>query len=526
MISFDDVSFTHQGASGSVLENVDMTIPEGDLVLVIGRTGAGKSTFLNLINGLVPHFTGGTLQGRVMVDGLDTRTNPPRSLAGTVGTVGQNPRAGFTTDTVEDELAYTMESLGFAPDVMRRRVEETLDLLGLTGLRQRTLDTLSGGEQQRVAIGAALTAGPSILVLDEPTSALDPAAAEEVLAAVQRLVHDLAITVVMAEHRLERVIEFADHVITLDDGHAVLQTPAEAMTGHGLQPPVVRLGHALGWDPVPLSVRSARRMAEDLRRAQFTALARREGGTPVARADGAAVRYGRDEALRDVDMQLAAGQITALMGRNGAGKSTLMNVLAGSRKPDGGRVRVDGTDPSSLSGQDLLRRIAYVPQDPTDLFYTDSVQRECRDADRDTGQPQGWTLARLQELVQTVDPLTHPRDLSAGQQLALALAIQLGGRPDVVLLDEPTRGLDYPGKVAFAGWLDTLADGGCSILLATHDVELVAVVSDRVIVLADGEVVTDADVRTALTSSPAFAPQVQKVLAPLPVLTVEEACSL
>ena len=238
------------------------------------------------------------------------------------------------------------------------------------------------------------------------------------------------------------------------------------------------------------------------------------------------VTYGHTGALRGVDVQLRSGQITALMGRNGAGKSTLINVLAGTRAPDRGRVRVHQDDPTTLRGQALLRRIAYVPQDPTDLFYTDSVRGECEATDHDTGQEPGSALARLQELVDTVDPDTHPRDLSAGQQLALALAIQLASAPDVVLLDEPTRGLDYPGKVAFGRWLNSLADAGCSILVATHDVELVAVIGDRVIVLADGEVVTDADVRTALTSSPAFAPQVQKVLAPLPVLTVEEACSL
>lgn len=525
MIRFEQVSFRHSGAARPVLRDVDLRIPEGDLVLVIGRTGSGKSTFLNLVNGLAPHFTGGTLTGRVEVAGLDTRTHPPRDLAGVVGTVGQNPRAGFTTDTVEDELAYTMESLGFAPDVMRRRVEETLDLLGLVPLRQRPLDRLSGGEQQRVAIGAALTAGPTVLVLDEPTSALDPAAAEEVLAAIARLVHDLAITVVMAEHRLERVVEFADHIIRIDD-EVRLDTPATAMSGHGLQPPVVRLGHALGWEPVPLSVRSARRHATTLRAAQFHAPARRSGGDGVALLADTTVRFGRVDALRNVDLHLRAGQVTALMGRNGAGKSTLMNVLAGTLRPAHGRVHVNDRDPAELSGGDLLRRIAYVPQDPTDLFYADTVAKECEATDRDLGQPEGSAWQRLLDLVDTVDPATHPRDLSAGQQLALALAIQLGTSPEVVLLDEPTRGLDYPGKVAFSRWLNALAERGCSVLMATHDVELVAVAGDRVIVLADGEVVTDADVRTALTSSPAFAPQVQKVLAPLPVLTVEEACTL
>ena len=224
MISFEDVSFTHDGAQSAILRDVDLTIPEGDLTLVIGRTGSGKSTFLNLINGLVPHFTGGTLRGRVTVAGMDTRTHPPRDLAGSVGTVGQSPRAGFTTDTVEDELAYTMESLGFAPDVMRRRVEETLDLLGLTTLRRRSLDTLSGGEQQRVAIGSALTAGPSVLVLDEPTSGLDPVVQQEFQRLVRETV-DAGATVFLSSHVLAEVEEMADRVGIVVSGRlAVVDT--------------------------------------------------------------------------------------------------------------------------------------------------------------------------------------------------------------------------------------------------------------------------------------------------------------
>jgi energy-coupling factor transport system ATP-binding protein len=525
MITFEQVGFTHAGSTVPVIEMADLIVPEGDLTLVIGRTGSGKSTFLNLINGLAPHFTGGTLRGRVTVAGMDTRTHPPRELAGVVGTVGQNPRAGFTTDTVEDELAYTMESLGYAPDVMRRRVEETLDLLGLTILRHRSLDTLSGGEQQRVAIAAALTAGPSVLILDEPTSALDPSAAEEVLAAVQRLVHDLAITVVMAEHRLERVIEYADHVVRLDS-RLMLEQPAAAMRGHALQPPVVRLGQAMGWDPIPLSVRSARKHALRLRSASYEPPARRPGGTAVSEVRRATVTYPGTMALNDVRLTLHSGQITALMGRNGAGKSTLLSLLSGCLAPTAGSVRVGQADPAALRGRELLQRIAYVPQNPTDLFYTDTVEQECSQADADTGLAAGSAWRRLTELVDTVDARTHPRDLSSGQQLALALAIQLSDTAEVILLDEPTRGLDYPGKVTFGGWLQDLADAGCSILIATHDVELVAVIADRVIVLADGEVVTDTDARTALTSSPAFAPQVRKILAPLPVLTVEEACAI
>ena len=267
MIRFENVSVTYDSARDPTIRGVELAIPEGELVLLVGPSGVGKSTLLGTVSGLVPHFTGGTLRGRVTVDGRDTRTHKPRELADLVGTVGQDPLAHFVTDTVEDELAYGMESLGLAPAVMRRRVEETLDLLGLAELRDRPIATLSGGQQQRVAIGSVLTPHPKVLVLDEPTSALDPAAAEEVLSVLQRLVHDLGTTVLMAEHRLERVVQYADQVVLLPSPGAppVMGTPADIMKISPVHPPVVALGHLAGWTPLPLSVRDARRRAAVLR---------------------------------------------------------------------------------------------------------------------------------------------------------------------------------------------------------------------------------------------------------------------
>jgi energy-coupling factor transport system ATP-binding protein len=250
VIRLEHVSVTYPDADAPVLRDVNLVLPEGELCLVLGRTGAGKSTLLGTVNGLVPHFTGGTLSGRVLVNGRDTRTHPPRELADVVGVVGQDPLAGFVTDTVEEELAYGMEQLALPPDVMRKRVEETLDLLGLAELRSRPLRDLSGGQQQRAAIGAVLTCHPRILVLDEPTSALDPTAAEEVLAAITRLVHDLGVTVLMAEHRLERVLQYADRVLHLPgDGTARSGPPVDMMTSQVPAPPVVQLGRLAGWQP-------------------------------------------------------------------------------------------------------------------------------------------------------------------------------------------------------------------------------------------------------------------------------------
>ncbi|SDK01582.1 ABC transporter ATP-binding protein [Streptomyces indicus] len=643
MIRFEDVSVTYDGADAPTVSGVELAVPEGELVLLVGPSGVGKSTLLGTVSGLVPHFTGGTLRGRVTVAGRDTRTHKPRELADVVGTVGQDPLSHFVTDTVEDELAYGMESLGLAPDVMRRRVEETLDLLGLADLRDRPIATLSGGQQQRVAIGSVLTPHPRVLVLDEPTSALDPAAAEEVLAVLQRLVHDLGTTVLMAEHRLERVVQYADQVVLLPGpGQApVLGSPAEIMAVSPVFPPVVGLGRLAGWSPLPLTVRDARRRAAGLRErlagvavpavegaAVGRAASRAEGATsrgvgtadrtegaaspgegvaagqsalsvgadsldgpvrppggrglsgpvtehtprrrfslrrlkprptppataadapvtgphdhtgsgphdhtgsstgtrntvtpvtPVATAASLGVHRGRIEALRQVDLTVSAGETIALMGRNGAGKSTLLSAFVGLVQPSSGSVRVSGAVPHRTAPRELIRRVGLVPQEPRDLLYADTVTGECAAADTDAGAAPGTCRALVEELLPGIADATHPRDLSEGQRLALALAVVLTARPPLLLLDEPTRGLDYAAKARLVSVLRGLAADGHAIVLATHDVELAAELAHRVVILAEGEVVADGPTEEVVVSSPSFAPQIGKVLAPLPWLTV------
>lgn len=530
MIRFESVTFTYQDASDPTLHDVSFEVPEGELALVVGPTGSGKSTLLRCLNGLVPHFTGGTLSGRVEVDGRSTQQYPPRELADVVGYVPQDPQQGFITDVVEDELAYTMESLAVAPDVMRRRVEETLDLLGIAELRARPLRSLSGGQRQRVAIGSVLTAHPRILVLDEPTSALDPQAAEEVLAAVQRLVHDLGLTVVLSEHRLERVVQYADRVLLVEPSGTVSDytDPAVAMQVSTLAPPVVELGRWAGWSPLPLSIRDARRAAGPLRDRAVNdtppppAVSSPAVGAAVADSQGATVGYDGVPVLRSVDLQVRPGEVVAVMGRNGSGKSTLLSLLAGQRRPDSGTVRIMGRDPADLTGADLISSVCLVPQEPQDLLWAETVAAECRAADRDSGSPEGTTLSLFQDLRPGVMPDTHPNDLSEGTRLTLVLAIMLVSQPDILLLDEPTRGLDYRAKEQLADLIRSRAAQGQAVVVATHDVELVAEVCSRMVMLADGEVVLDSDARAGAVSSPTFAPQVAKILAPLPFLTVAE----
>jgi energy-coupling factor transport system ATP-binding protein len=526
MIEFSNVSLIYPNSTTTVLENLNLQIAEGEMVLVIGPTGSGKSSLLRLINGLVPHHTGGILAGDVSVDGHSTQLVKPGGMAHLIGIVGQNPANGFVADTVEEELAFGMETLNLPPDVMRKRVEEVLDLLSLSPLRDRAIATLSGGEQQRVAIGSALVAHPKVLVLDEPTSALDPIAAEEVLSILHRLVHDLSLTVVIAEHKLERVIQFADRIVHINGvGVAQVGTPEEILMHSPIAPPIVHLARALGLKEIGVSVREMRRMTAEIREKDYVSTdpVHSNAGDPIIQVRNLSVTYDGKSALNSVSTTISTNEIVAIMVRNGAGKSSLLKSLAGISELSSGSVDVSGSNPRNLHGKMRRTSIGFIPQEPSDLLYGQSVQTECEQADKDNQIPSGTTAQILQQLVPGISPTTHPRDLSEGQRLGLALSIVLSSDPAVLILDEPTRGLDYKAKKELTTILIEFARATDKcVVLATHDVELVAELATRVLFLADGDIVADGSTLDVLLSSPAFAPQVSKVMSPQPWLKVSD----
>jgi energy-coupling factor transporter ATP-binding protein EcfA2 len=523
VITFSRVSLIYPHSTTTVMENLSFEITEGEMVLVMGHTGSGKSSLLRLINGLVPHHTGGILAGEIIVDGKSTRTTKPGELAGIVGIVGQNPLATFVTDTVEDELAFGMESLNFPPDVMRKRVEEALDQVGLASLRNRNIATLSGGEQQRLAIASALVMHPKVLVLDEPTSALDPVASEEILAILHRLVHDLSVTVILAEHRLERVIGYVDRILLIEgDGSSSIGEPSEILKKTDLVPPIVRLSRALGLNEIGTSTREVRRQTQTQREELPDSIRpTHNSGEAVLTLSKVSAGYGSKVALRDVQLEIRSGEITALMGRNGAGKSSLIKCAVGLLAPQSGEVLIGGASMRSLTQSQRSQRIGYIPQEPSDLLYLTSVAEECARADKDNSLPSGTTLSSLHVMLPTISAQSHPRDLSEGERLTLVLAIVLAGTPEILILDEPTRGLDYEAKNRLMAILHHRAhEQSIAVLMATHDVEIVAEVADRTIFLADGEKVADGATLDVLLASPAFAPQVAKVMSPRRWLTV------
>ena len=511
MIKFQNVSLIYPTAERTILDKLNFEIGEGEFVLLIGETGIGKSSVLRLINGLVPHHTGGILAGSVEVGGISTRTVRPGQLAELIGIVGQNPINGFVTDIVEDELAFSMEALNLPEETMRKRIEEVIDLLSLNQIRNRKIATLSGGEQQRVAIAAAMVLHPKILVLDEPTSALDPVAAEEVLAILQRLVHDLGITVIIAEHRLERVIGYVDSVIEISaNGQTRIGKPEEILKDSKIAPPIVKLARALKLPQISLSVRDLRKNTEAIRNnGKELEVTPEVYGRHLIETENLSVAYENNIALQPINLKIKAGEIIALMGRNGAGKSSLIKALL---------------NVASYKGNinNFAKRIGYIPQDANDLLYHQSVTAECEQTDRDNGLKPGTTASLLEELAPTVKLNSHPRDLSEGQRLALVLAIVLAPKPDLLVLDEPTRGLDYESKSLLIRLLTESATNGAAVFIATHDVELVAELASRIIILAEGELVADGNALDVLLASPSFAPQVTKVMSPRKWLTISD----
>jgi energy-coupling factor transport system ATP-binding protein len=529
VITFANVSLIYPNSQRTILDNLTFSVDEGELILVIGLTGAGKSSFMKLINGVIPHHTAGILSGEIIVDGKTTNLLKPGQLSGVIGIVGQNPLNGFVTSKVEDEIAFTLETNGYQPEVMRQRLEEVIDLLGLQNIRGRDLFTLSGGEQQRVAIASALVMNPKVLVLDEPTSALDPVAAEEVLAIVNKLVHDLGLTVIMAEHKLERVIQYVDRIVLVNgDGKVEIGSPQEIMSKSQINPPIVRVAKKLKLAGIPLSVRELKRLASDWQvqlpkiGASKSAENFPSNNEIVISAEKISVNYSEREILKSIDLKIKTGEIVALMGRNGAGKSTLLKAISGQFDSFLGKLSVGGKDPARLNGKDLVNLIGFVPQEPADLFYGSTVKQECDMADSDNQLPTDSTLKTLRSLSNQINENLHPRDLSEGQKLTLAISLVLATNPKILILDEPTRGLDYQAKDLLVGILRKLSKDGTTIIMATHDVELVAEFATRVLVLAEGELITDGSTLSVLTASSAFAPQMAKVFAKQNWLTVND----
>ncbi len=515
MIAIRNLTYSYPQSDEPALKDINWDVADGEFVLVAGPSGSGKSTLLRCLNGLVPHFSGGVLSGQVSVQDTDVIASGPRLLSRMVGFVAQDPEAQAVLDQVEGEIAFALENAAIPPAEMRIRVEETLDLLDLAPLRARSLQTLSGGERQRLAIAAALALRPRILVLDEPTSQLDPQSAEDVLRALVRLNEDLGLTIILAEHRLERSARYADRLTWLNGGRIAADGPVrEVLARIETGPPIIQLGRALGWQPLPLTVKEGKQFAAAIAPPPVDEPpSAPPSGPPLLEVNGLRFAYNGQQTLKDVDLSVGAGEAVALVGRNGAGKSTLLKCVVGLLRPHSGDVRVAGRSIRGRSVADICREVGYLPQNPDDLLFAETVLDEFHVTLNNHRLPE--SAADLDGLLGRLGLSavagSYPRDLSVGQRQRVALGAVTVTRPRLLLLDEPTRGLDAATKAELVDvWRGWLAEGA-AVLLVTHDVELAAMIADRTIMLSGGEVIAAGTTREVLASSPHFAPQIARL---------------
>ena len=536
MIEITNLTYTYPQSDQPALRDVTWRAMAGDFVLLAGASGSGKSTLLRCLNGLVPHFSGGVVQGQITVNGLDVVAAGPRTMSHHVGFVQQSPEAQAVVEQVEAEIAFGLENQAIPPQAMRIQVEEVLELLDLSLLRERPLSTLSGGERQRVAIASALALRPPLLVLDEPTSQLDPQSAEEVLRALVRLNEDLGLTIILAEHRLERILPYVDHILYMEAGHVIVDAPArEAVEQMPQLPPVAALGRKLGWQPLPLTVKEARRFSRQyaVGSDQYPVFSEQYsaggvgGDSPsslLLEARGVSFAYDGCPTLMGVGLQVEPGEAVAIMGRNGAGKSTLLKCMVGLLSPAEGQVWVNGRSTQDRHVADICREVGYLPQNPDDLLFADTVADELHvtlNNHKLTGRVNG-VQQLLGELGLSDVAGAYPRDLSVGQRQRVALGAVTITRPRLLLLDEPTRGLDYAAKQSLVAiWRRWLA-AGMGLLLVTHDVELVAQIADRVAILSQGEIIASGKTADILSATPLFAPQIARLFPNRGWLTVQD----
>jgi energy-coupling factor transport system ATP-binding protein len=534
VIEIAGLRYAYPGAARPALAGIDLSVAAGERLLVAGPSGSGKSTLLRCLDGLVPHFHGGTLAGRLRVAGRDPVAAAPAGMAAVVGLVFQDPEAQLVAQRVEDEVAFALENHGLPPAEIGRRVGETLERLGAAALARRRVDTLSGGERQRVALAAALALRPALVALDEPTSQLDPGGVAALLDLLAGLHRAEGLTLVVAEHRLGRVIEHADRACLFPAAGAPpeIGPPATVLADSDLAPPVARLGRALGWDPPPLTLGEARRrLAEDPRWRERLAAIRTQApssastpGEPVLLARGLRYRYPASgaEALAGADVKVRRGEVVALLGANGSGKSTLLKALVGLVRPDSGEVEALGRPLAGRPVHEIARGVGLVPQNPGRLLFADRVADEVRFTRRAHGLPEGDPGALLARLGIAHLAGADPRDLSGGERQRAAIAAILAAEPPALLLDEPTRGLDAPAKAGLARLLKGLAAGGAAVVVATHDAELVAACATRAALLDAGRVTADGPPAEVLPGTP-FEPEISRLLGRPGVLTVEDA---
>ncbi|TEB07820.1 putative HMP/thiamine import ATP-binding protein YkoD [Pelotomaculum schinkii] len=546
LFKVENLTYFYPETDRAALRNINLEIEEGEFILVAGGSGSGKSSLARVLAGLAPDFYGGRIGGKVFFKGKDIRTMNRKKLAREVGMVFQDPEKQIVQTHVEAEIAFGLENLGLSNEEMLRRVAEVICFMNLEQIREAFAANLSGGQKQKLALASVLAMQPHALILDEPTSQLDPVSAEDILNLAKRLNEEMGFTVIMVEQRLERCFHLADRVLFMENGEISCDGSAQEVArktikgGMPFVPPVSRFFAGLNVSSVPITVKEGRKLLRSYLKENQTAGGNQSGachksvraGDLMERQSAVSMKNlwfaypGGRQVLKGVSLDIKEGEFVAVLGENGAGKSTMLKQITGMLKPDRGRVEVLGKDISKNGFKEIRRFTAYLSQNPNDYLFQDTVEEELLFTLKNFGLKD---LSVVNEILEKFHlskyRKTNPRDLSSGERQRVALASVMVTGPRLIILDEPTRGVDFRLKAELGGFLQKETEKGSTVIVITHDVEFAAEFAARAVMMFSGRIVRDGEKHDVLAKSVFFAPQLSKMTRGIcdGVLTVAEA---
>ncbi|MDW8084577.1 MAG: energy-coupling factor transporter ATPase [Candidatus Caldarchaeum sp.] len=520
MIEVKNLWWRYQDSEDWVLKDVNLRIHAGEFIGLVGVNGSGKTSLAMAMNGLIPHNYYGFIKGDVIVDGVNTKNSSVSSIAKNVGFVFSDPESQFVTMTVEEEIVFALENQGYPSDLIEDRLKWVLQIIRLS---QEYLEKppyeLSGGEKQRVAIAAALVTKPKVIILDEPTSQLDPIGKQQVFDVLENLKREYNATVIVIEHRMERLAKLANRMVLLNDGRVLLDKPTHEFFQHveelhnlGLYPPewmsvamfLKRAG--LFNEPIPLTFDQSLNSFEKMLRKTnssdgYCNKAGYESTTPLITV--ANVNYVYPDgtaALHDVSLVIGHGEFVALIGQNGSGKTTLAKCIAGIYRPSSGVIKIDDLEIGKAKRSIIATKVGYVFQNPDHQLFNETVEKELSFGPSNIGLDRDETSARVMEALRTVglresDLVKHPFFLQKGIRQRIAIASILTLRPRVIIVDEPTTGQDFKQSFEIMNFLKDLNQRGHTIIIITHDMPIVARYARRVICMANGRILLDGPTR-------------------------------
>lgn len=520
-IKISGLSFSYPGANGTDLTDISLTVQKGDFILIFGKSGCGKSTLLRQLKPVIAPF--GKREGKIEFRGKDILSLSDREQSTAIGFVSQNPDNQIVTDKVWHELAFGLENLGYDSQTIRLRVAEMASFFGIQDWFFKPVTKLSGGQRQILNLASVMVMQPEVLLLDEPTSQLDPIATSNFIQVLKKINDELGVTIVISEHHLEEVFPVCSRVIFLEKGRLALDAfPREIGSAmirgssdmYAALPACVKISAELSGKETPITVKEAKQWLEDHVRPSSSPARKelehriRAASVPAVTLEDIWFRYDKksEDIVRGVTLEIQKGSLFSIVGGNGVGKSTLLSVIGGIRSPYRGRVRLFEKDWNRIERNQRYRGlIGYLPQEPRNLFSRSTVRRDLEEIalstyrDRDTAKRKAEETADFFHLTSLLE--RHPFDLSGGEQQCAALAKVMLTEPEILLLDEPTKGIDTAYKATLSEFFSALKQEGKTIVMVSHDIDFCAECSDRCALMFNGEILSENNTREFFTGN-------------------------